>query len=428
MRERIITGDVLGLAGPRRKIAAVMPCTIIRKGDLADRFLSHEQHPEWQGEICRLVNTWPDAQDTLWRDYGELYRQQIADGKGFKAATEFYRQNRLAMDAGAEVSWEHRFRDGELSALQTAENLRLETGAQFWAEYQNDPKEFIEATYEVEPETVASRTTQWPRYTVPDTARILVAATDINRTRGGLHWVVVAYDQQMSAHIVVYGQWPESGDVWRKNAPELERKQQIFAALNGLAQHLCVMPLIRHGLRVRPERLLIDRGYEPEVVHRFCSAASFPFKLIPARGYAAHRYAPRKNMLVGAPWEQGHVTDSPSGNFIAFNADYWREIMQRAWLGETGTPGGATLYQSDPRQHTTFSGQVVAERLRQKYQTDAGMRWEWTHRPGSEWDYGDAMTMAWVGAASAGLNTQGVQVARRPRRETRKCKVEAPKL
>src|SRR3990167_5558230 len=34
MRERIITGDVLGLAGPRRKIAAVMPCTIIRKGDL----------------------------------------------------------------------------------------------------------------------------------------------------------------------------------------------------------------------------------------------------------------------------------------------------------------------------------------------------------------------------------------------------------
>ena len=49
MRERIITGDVLGLAGPRKKIAAVMPCTVIRKGDLAHRFLDHAVHPEWQG-------------------------------------------------------------------------------------------------------------------------------------------------------------------------------------------------------------------------------------------------------------------------------------------------------------------------------------------------------------------------------------------
>jgi hypothetical protein len=66
MRERIISGDVLGLAGPKKRIAAVMPCTVIRRGDLADRFLDHKLHPEWQGEVCRLVDKWPDAQDTLW--------------------------------------------------------------------------------------------------------------------------------------------------------------------------------------------------------------------------------------------------------------------------------------------------------------------------------------------------------------------------
>ena len=81
MRERIITGDVLGLAGPDKRIAAVMPCTIIRKGDLADRFLDHKQHPEWQGETFRLVNKWPDAQDTLWAEYAVIYREDMADGR-----------------------------------------------------------------------------------------------------------------------------------------------------------------------------------------------------------------------------------------------------------------------------------------------------------------------------------------------------------
>jgi len=68
MRERIITGDVLGLAGPRKKIAAVMPCTIVQPGDLAARFLDHQKHPEWSGETCRLVETWPDEQDGLWQE------------------------------------------------------------------------------------------------------------------------------------------------------------------------------------------------------------------------------------------------------------------------------------------------------------------------------------------------------------------------
>ena len=56
MRERIIMGDILGLAGPRKKIAAVMPCTVIRKGDLAHRFLDNAVHPEWQGITTNLAH------------------------------------------------------------------------------------------------------------------------------------------------------------------------------------------------------------------------------------------------------------------------------------------------------------------------------------------------------------------------------------
>jgi hypothetical protein len=428
MRERIITGDVLGLAGPRKRIAAVMPCTIIRKGDLADRFLDHAQHPEWQGEVCRLVNKWPDAQDTLWKEYERIYREETGEGRGFGVATDYYKANRAAMDAGAEVSWEHRVRDGEISALQTAENLRIETGAQFWAEYQNDPQDLIEATYRLEAADIRTHQAPWPRFVVPDLATTLVAATDINRTHGGLHWVLVSFDQQMTAHVVVYGRWPESGEVWPKNAPVGVRQGLIFAELTRLAKHIAILPLTKQGVHVRPHRLMIDRGYEPEVVHRFCAQGGPPFPMIPCRGYSSLKSRARKDSLVGPVRENCHRSKSQFGDFVAFNADAVREQMQRAWMGDAGAPGCATLYQSDPLQHVSFSDHLCAEVLIKKDLTDLGMRYLWAHQPGAQWDWGDAMSMAYVGALEQGWTAQGVRVSAAPRRETRKCKVEAKRL
>lgn len=48
-REKIINHSVLGLAGPGVKISAIMPCTIIREGDLSWRILDRDQNPEWHG-------------------------------------------------------------------------------------------------------------------------------------------------------------------------------------------------------------------------------------------------------------------------------------------------------------------------------------------------------------------------------------------
>jgi len=49
-RESILAGAVLGLAGPGKKISGIMPCTVIRPGDMADNILDRQKHPEWNGE------------------------------------------------------------------------------------------------------------------------------------------------------------------------------------------------------------------------------------------------------------------------------------------------------------------------------------------------------------------------------------------
>jgi hypothetical protein len=427
MRERIITGDVLGLAGPRKKIAAVMPCTVIRKGDLAHRFLDHAVHPEWQGMTFQLIKKWPDAQDTLWKEYGDLLREGLANGDGPDAATAFYLANRAAMDAGAEVSWPARVRDGEISAIQTAENLLIESGSQFWAEYQNEPQDVASGQYELTIDQIISHATDLPRLHLPERANHLVGHADINRT--GLHWCVTAFDQAMTAHVVAYGNWPPRGDLWAQNATAQVRQASIYRGLSELMGQVAAADFRRGGSQVRPSLFLIDASYEAETVHRFCESWRGPFRCMPAIGRAAHRYRWSKATLVGRPAEQAHVQRPQSRlcPYVMANVDHWREVAQRAWLAEVGEAGGCTIHAvSNPRAHVPFAEHVTAEKLAQKYETELGWRWEWTHAVGSHWDWGDALTGCWVAAALEGLSSSGMEsqkVVRRKRPAIRMVQV-----
>ena len=137
-RVRVLAGDILGLAGPGQKISGIMPCTIIRPGDMADIILNRNTHPDWNGEKTRMVYRFPTNMK-LWEEYAEIRAEALRTEGNFQKATEFYLANREAMDAGAEVSWEARFNHDEVSALQHAMNLKFQDEAAFMSEYQNDP-------------------------------------------------------------------------------------------------------------------------------------------------------------------------------------------------------------------------------------------------------------------------------------------------
>ena len=422
MRERIITGDVLGLAGPRKKIAAVMPCTITIPGDLAARFLDHNEHPEWQGETTQLVKTWPDEQDGLWVEYGQLYRDAVSEGRGIAEPTAFYKANRAAMDEGAEVSWKERVRDGEISALQTAENLLIETGDQFWAEYQNDPKAIIAAQYDITPQLVCLHTTKLARLKLPKDTTVFVGHCDINRTNGGLHYCLAGFDQAMTGHTPAYGHFPDRGDLWPKNASKQVMQQKIYAGLKEVCDRIkaTAFSYEKGGEKIQLGTFLIDAGFESDTVHRFCNWANqsggYPFRVIAAIGRAGHKYRIRATSLIGKPYEHCHIQHSLTDKhkrYVMFNTDYWREVAQRAFLAEPQAAGGFTLHNAATvRYHMPFADQIVAEKLTNKYQTPNGMRWEFNHAPGSQWDWGDALTGCWVAAAVMGLSASGEPVVR----------------
>jgi hypothetical protein len=133
-RLRLVTRTIPGMAGPKKKIAIVCPCTVIAPGDAAERLLSHDEHPDWQGERLKLLYEFP-ANEKLWEQYAEIRRGE----DGATRATAFYVKHRAAMDEGAAVAWEDRYNPDQASAVQFAMDLYLTNPASFLAEYQNTP-------------------------------------------------------------------------------------------------------------------------------------------------------------------------------------------------------------------------------------------------------------------------------------------------
>jgi hypothetical protein len=423
-REAIIRGDVLGLAGHDRKIAAVMPCTVIWRNDLADRFLDHARNPEWQGEKTAAIYRWPDAQDTLWAEYAKIYTENPHDSSECqRRATAFYRRHRKEMDAGARVAWKHMFNDGEISALQHAENLLIERKEPaFYAEYMNDPKAALTTLYELEAEHVMQSVNHIKRGVVPDACQVIVAFADVNYA--GLHWTVTAFENDMTAAVVWYGKWPETGVLVERNATELERNQAIYNGLIQWANIVYGLPLYRGEERCALNLAMVDRGFAPEVVQRFCKAARFGFPFMPSRGYGSSKYNPAGKNLIGQPREHCHLTRSDLGQYLAHNADYWRETAQRAFLGYVGAPGSASVFGSKPLAHRDFAEHMAGEILTDKVEGQTGPLYRWAHKPGQSWDWLDATVGTYVGAAWIGLSPSGRRVTRPKRRPRRRPKVE----
>jgi hypothetical protein len=206
-RESILAGAVLGLAGPGRKISGIMPCTVIRPDDMADRILNRDKHPQWQGDRMRMVYAFP-SNETLWQQYAHLRSDGLRNERGLTEATDFYRLNRTEMDAGARVAWPERFNPDELSAVQHAMNLRLQNEAAFFAEYQNEPlAENVSGADLVTADQTVARINRLERRLVPHSATHLTAFIDVHQNLS--YYIVAALDQDFTGSVVDYGAYPD---------------------------------------------------------------------------------------------------------------------------------------------------------------------------------------------------------------------------
>ena len=399
-RVRVLAGDILGLAGPGQKISGIMPCTIIRPGDMADIILNRNTHPDWNGEKTRMVYRFPTNMK-LWEEYAEIRAEALRTEGNFQKATEFYLANREAMDAGAEVSWEARFNHDEVSALQHAMNLKFQDEAAFQSEYQNDPLPDDTADDSLlSVDEICAKINGLARRRVPLKCDRLTMFVDIQKAL--LFYVVTAWAEDFTGAVIDYGSWPDqhrheysladANPSIQTLFPKAGFEGALYAALSALTDECLGREWEREdGAVLKIERALVDAnwGQSTDVVYQFCRQSSHAGVILPSHGrYVGAsskpmtEYRKQQGDRLGFNWMIPNVAGKRAIRHVIYDTNYWKSFIHARLAVPVGDKGSLTLYGRIPGAHQLFAEHLTAE-YRVKTQGRGRTVDEWKLKPQS---------------------------------------------
>jgi len=434
-REAILAGDVLGMAGPGRKIAGLMACTVIRPGDIADNILDREKHPEWQGERTKMVYAFP-SDEKRWAKYAELRADSLRNDGDGSEATEFYVAHRDEMDAGAIVAWPQRFNEDEVSAIQHAMNLRYRDEAAFFAEYQNEP--IVEEIGEemLTADQIAAKLNGYPRNQIPLGCNHLTLFVDVQQKV--LYWMLCAWEENFTGYIVDYGTWPDQRRPYftlrdvrstlGRATPGAGMEGQIFAALDKLTAEKLTRAYRREdGAELRIDRCLIDAnwGQSTDVVYQFCRQSSFAGILLPSHGkYVGassvpfSEYKRKRGDRIGLHWRIPNTVGKRQVRHVLIDTNYWKTYVHARLAVAMGDPGCLSLFGHDDKTHRLLADHLTAEyRVKASAQGRTVDEWKLrATRPDNHWLdclVGCAVAASIQGAGLPGVESRTVQTRQR---------------
>ena len=378
-RVRVLAGDILGLAGPGLKISGIMPCTIIRPGDMADIILNRNTHPDWNGEKTKMVYKFPTNMK-LWDEYAELRAESLRTDGNFQKATEFYLANREAMDAGAEVSWEARFNHDEISALQHAMNLKFQDEAAFMSEYQNDPlPEDTQDDTLLSVDEICAKVNGLPRGRIPLACDKITMFIDIQKAL--LFFVVIAWSDDFTGAVIDYGAWPDqhrrefsladANPTIQSMFPTAGFEGALYAALTSLTDDYLGREWTREdGAVLKIERALVDAnwGQSTDIIYQFCRQSAHAGVILPSHGrYVGAsskpmtEYRKQPGDRLGFNWMMPNVAGKRAIRHVIYDSNYWKSFVHARLAVALADKGSLTLYGRIPGVHQLLAEHLTAE-------------------------------------------------------------------
>jgi len=432
-RERLVSADVLGMAGPGRTIAALMPCTVIYPDDMCDRLLDRRKHPEWRGERVKMVLRPPDNLDA-WDRYNEVYRRCLGrEPPDLSKANAYYEAHRAELDAGCELSWPERKHPGDVSPVQHAMHIYLRDRRTFQSEYQNDPDPLVPPSPgELHAAEIICRLNHQVWGVVPAWAERLTCFVDVQQDL--LYGAVCAWGEGFTGAVLDYGAYPDQRRAYYALAdarPTLAQatgigslEGSLWAGLTALCQQLLGRDWrTPAGTVFRVERCLIDSGWgqSTALVKKFCLESDHAAVLLPSKGVglgASHNamsdWPKKPGERRGSDWvvrvEPGH------GRLLLYDAHAWKSFLAARLRQPLGEPGALTLYGADPEAHRLLADHCCAE-----YPVRTSGRGreldEWKVRPGNDNHFWDCLVGCCVAASERGAVLRGMEPVQRVRRK-----------
>lgn len=432
--EKIINGAIRGLAGPGKPITIIMPCTVIRRDDVAERFLDRDKRPEWQGHKVKWFDSFPVNMD-LWKAYYDIRIESFKAGRKGVDGNEFYIKNREEMDKGAKVYWEDRYNPlTEISAIQAGMNLYFVDPLTFASEYQNEPLPDTPTGERPRIDLLASnimdRFSGRPLGTIPLSTQHITTGVDIQAKL--IYYVTTAWTPDFGGVILDWGTFPKQKEDYflDKDAapgfddvfPGQSLGPQIYAALENL-----VNGPINHEFTVdgntfaknKVERVFVDANWNITSESVFAFTQKYETRGvwatigagISASGLPMDQWAKRDHEVKGLNWLRRPAT--PRGNrgkHYTFDTNFWKSLVAERLVAPTGSKNALLL----PGHHNS-KYQLLADHLSSEYPTTTFGRNryidEWKQRPGTNNHFFDCLILSAVAASTCGLSPHAINTA-----------------
>lgn len=400
-RLNVIKKSILKLAGHGKEIACVINATVIQPDDLVEQLLDPKRNPAWQGERIKMVRAWSDEHDSLWLGkYAEIRndfdREDPEDQRRARRdATEFYLLNRVLMDTGCVVSWEHCYSpDSEISAIQHAYNMLIDDGADVFAsECQNEPLVLKDAAdrfltaFEIQ-----QKVTGYARGEFPTECTTITSFIDVGDEV--LWWGVAAWAPDFTGYVIDYGSWPDQGRVYYgardlrvKLAdlyPNMGVEAAIMAGLTDLANRIAGRVYRRDDGAIIPlTKLLVDSGDNTQTIYAFTRQSAHRAVMLPSKGFGVKagnvQMSERKakpGETVGADWVIHPLANNKAIRLAEFDTNSWKTFTQTRFATAHGDRGSLGLFNANTHEHRMFAEHMTAEK---PVRTEGRGRqlWEW---------------------------------------------------
>lgn len=358
--------DIGGLGTQTDPLARIMLATLPKSGCGVAHHFARTGHP-FVVKRFRYMIELPMRVD-MWLEYVKKRQQGKTKGDKYgRAAHSFYLANRAAMDAGAVVANEYRFKaqtlpDGsqlQVSALQNYYDEWADKGEMFCrCELDNETienEDLMESKLELG--HVMAAETDRPRLMCEASTTMIVRGVDVRKIE--LHFATMATDADIRHRVIDYDVRSHgTSETTVEQAEELiyqglcrlaeEWNQDGHADTNG-GRHQCDLTLIDKGWAGNWREDGEVKTWASQPVERFCVEYGVR-KWLPAKGQPNYRSpAPDRGVIIGDNW---HINKGKGRERICseviWNADHWHALVEGLFMLPEDDPHAFDLFAAEP--------------------------------------------------------------------------------
>lgn len=449
-RERVIQAALPGLPGAGEAWSCLMTMTVIEPGDVADRVLDRDKHPDWHGVRHAALDSLPDehAMDK-WFEWNQIREASLRKDEDLTQAHKFYKANKKVMQSGATIVWKHGYdTDRFLDPLEQAMDWFFRDRQGFWSELMNNPAGFVtDQRPTLDRDTVAVRCHHLKAESIPLEAEFVTAFADVQGKC--LFYEVRAHAKDSTSWVIQYGTWPGQprayyslSDIKLTLDTMYPQHATLEARLMAGIKDLFTLLFNREWQRedghvLRMNVAGIDANWEGDNVKSAVRKSGLLSRLIPTHGRS---YRPPKRPLeeskkqpgdnCGAFWRLRSPKEKDTIRHLLYDVDHWKSFHRDRLLIPQESRGSVSLFAG--RDHTMYADHMLSEFSSMIHDVSTQRTVEvWEHRPERpdnhffDCSVGNAMLGAMLGCQlpeSAVINT----TARRSNRKQRRRATRGP--